>query len=94
MPYSFPPMNSRERRLLHMACRGLEGVETASIGEGQDRFLVVFPEGKTDLPVAPPATRPRFDRGEPRRSRRRSGWTWATVGVAAADLPPIKLIGH
>ena len=30
VPYSFPPMNSRERRLLHMACRGLEGVETAS----------------------------------------------------------------
>jgi spoIIIJ-associated protein len=53
MPYSFPPMNSRERRMLHMACRGLKGVETASVGEGTDRFLVVFPEGKTDLPVAP-----------------------------------------
>ena len=53
MPYSFPPMNSRERRLLHMACRGLEGVETASVGEGQDRFLVIYPEGKTDLPVKP-----------------------------------------
>jgi len=53
MPYSFPPMNSRERRLLHMACRGLDGVETASVGEGQDRFLVVYPEGKTDLPVKP-----------------------------------------
>ncbi len=55
VPYCFPPMNSRERRLLHMACRGLEGVETASSGEGQDRFLVVYPEGKTDLPVTPPA---------------------------------------
>ncbi|HLI04745.1 MAG TPA: R3H domain-containing nucleic acid-binding protein [Terracidiphilus sp.] len=54
MPYSFPPMNSRERRLLHMACRGLEGVETASSGEGAGRFLVVYPEGKTDLPVRPP----------------------------------------
>lgn len=53
VPYSFPPMNSRERRMLHMACRGLEGVETASVGEGSNRFLVVFPEGKTDLPVAP-----------------------------------------
>ncbi|HEX4031593.1 MAG TPA: R3H domain-containing nucleic acid-binding protein [Terracidiphilus sp.] len=55
MPYSFPPMNSRERRLMHLACRELKGVETASMGEGQDRFLVVFPEGKTDLPVTPPA---------------------------------------
>jgi spoIIIJ-associated protein len=54
VPYSFPPMNSRERRLLHMACRDLPGVETASMGEGPNRFLVVYPEGKTDLPVAPP----------------------------------------
>jgi len=54
VPYSFPPMNSRERRLLHMACRGLEGVETASSGEGPGRFLVVFPQGKTDIPVKPP----------------------------------------
>jgi spoIIIJ-associated protein len=54
MPYAFPPQNSRERRLLHMAFRDLPGVETASSGEGQDRFLVVFPEGKTNLPVTPP----------------------------------------
>jgi spoIIIJ-associated protein len=53
-PFSFPPMNSRERRLLHLACRELQGVETSSMGEGPNRFLVVFPEGKTNLPVAPP----------------------------------------
>lgn len=62
VPYAFPPMNSRERRLLHMSFRTLEGVETASSGEGQDRFLAVFPAGKTDLPVAAPV-RPRgFER--------------------------------
>jgi spoIIIJ-associated protein len=75
VPYAFPPMNSRERRLMHMAFRGIEGVETASSGEGQDRFLAVYPEGKTDLPVAAPL-RPRGfgnrerssgDRGRPRR---------------------------
>lgn len=54
VPYSFPPMNSRERRLLHLACRELQGVETASMGEGPNRFLVVYPEGKTNLPVTPP----------------------------------------
>ncbi len=54
VPYAFPPMNSRERRLLHMAFRGLEGVETASSGEGPDRFMAVFPAGRTDLPVAAP----------------------------------------
>ncbi len=52
-PYSFPPMNSRERRMLHMVCKSLKGIETASVGEGQTRFLVVYPEGKTDLPVEP-----------------------------------------
>jgi spoIIIJ-associated protein len=55
LPYSFPPTNSRERRLLHLVFRSIEGVETASSGEGQDRFLVVYPEGKTNLPVVPPA---------------------------------------
>jgi spoIIIJ-associated protein len=54
VPYGFPPMNSRERRLLHLAFRSLEGIETASSGEGLDRFLVVYPKGKTNLPVAPP----------------------------------------
>jgi len=54
VPYSFQPMNSRERRLLHLACRELQGVETASMGEGPNRFLVIFPEGKTNLPVTPP----------------------------------------
>jgi spoIIIJ-associated protein len=58
VPYAFPPMNSRERRLLHLAFRSMEGVETASSGEGQDRFLAVYPHGKTNLPVAPPS-RPR-----------------------------------
>ncbi len=58
IPYSFPPMNSRDRRMLHLACRSLEGVETASNGEGRDRYLVVYPEGKADLPVTPPV-RPR-----------------------------------
>jgi len=55
IPYAFAPMNSRDRRLMHMAFRGIEGVETASSGEGPDRFLAVYPAGKTNLPVTPPA---------------------------------------
>ena len=58
VPYAFPPMNSRERRLLHMAFKDMEGVETASNGEGPGRFLAVYPEGKTNLPVTP-VRRPR-----------------------------------
>jgi len=52
-PFHFNPMNSRERRMLHLTCRALQGVETASVGEGSNRFLVVYPEGKTNLPVTP-----------------------------------------
>jgi spoIIIJ-associated protein len=66
IPYAFPPMNSRERRLLHLAFRSLEGVETASSGEGQDRFLAVYPAGKTTLPVAAPVKPRGFER-RPRR---------------------------
>jgi spoIIIJ-associated protein len=73
VPYAFPPTNSRERRLLHMAFRGIEGVETASNGEGQDRFLAVYPAGKTDLPVTPPAKPRTFgDRGRGSSDRSRS----------------------
>jgi spoIIIJ-associated protein len=69
IPYSFPPMNSHERRQLHMICRSLPGVESASVGEGQDRFLVIYPEGKTNLPVTPQFK----PRGPGRREGRGSG---------------------
>ena len=54
VPYSFPPMNSRERRMLHMVCRDARrGLRRPASAKGQNRFLVVYPEGKTDLPVEP-----------------------------------------
>lgn len=42
-PYTFPPLNSRERRLLHLALAP-SGLRTASEGEGPARRLVVYPE--------------------------------------------------
>jgi len=66
MPYSFPPSNSRERRMLHLAFKNMEDVESASLGEGQERYLVVYPKGKTHLPAPVPAmpSRPSYgDRG-------------------------------
>ena len=62
IPYAFPPTNSRERRQLHMAFKEIAGVETASSGEGQDRFLAVYPAGKTNLPVTPPVKPRGFER--------------------------------
>jgi len=76
MPYSFPPTNSRERRLLHLAVKNIEDVESASIGEGQERYLVVYPKGRTDLPAPVPAMPSRSgygDRGGRRDDRGNRG---------------------
>lgn len=43
-PYAFPPMNSRERRLLHLALSNL-GLPTASTSDGPRRFVVAYPKG-------------------------------------------------
>ena len=43
-PYSFPPMNSRERRMLHLFLKE-SGLKTASSGEGARRYVVLYPEG-------------------------------------------------
>lgn len=39
-PYSFAPMSSRERRMLHLAFRAYDDIETSSTGEGLRRFVV------------------------------------------------------
>ncbi|HZU08828.1 MAG TPA: R3H domain-containing nucleic acid-binding protein [Pseudacidobacterium sp.] len=44
-PYSFAPMSSRERRMLHLAFRSYDDVETASSGEGLRRYVVAYPKG-------------------------------------------------
>jgi spoIIIJ-associated protein len=55
-PYSFPPMTSRERRILHLALVK-SGLPTASSGEVPRRFVVLYPEGAQ--PAAAPATEDR-----------------------------------
>jgi spoIIIJ-associated protein len=42
-PYTFPPMSSRERRLLHLAIAP-SGLRSASTGEGPRRSVVLYPE--------------------------------------------------
>ncbi len=44
-PYSFAPMSSRERRMLHLAFRSYTDLETASSGEGLQRYVVIYPRG-------------------------------------------------
>ena len=49
-PYSFSPMTSRERRILHLSL-AKSGLPTASSGTGPGRFVVLYPEGLQ--PVSP-----------------------------------------
>jgi len=75
-PFRFNPMNSRERRVIHLALRGDTAVRSESAGSGPQRQVVVYPAGMASLPELPytPAPRhsgpPRGDRGGPPRGGR------------------------
>ncbi len=73
MPFHFSPMNSRERRILHLALRGETEVRSESVGEGPIRQVVVVPADMKTLPepIRPPRPRPEDDR--PRDRDRRGG---------------------
>ncbi len=45
-------MNGRDRRTIHIAVRGYDGVATMSIGEGRYRQVVVVPEGAPEYEEA------------------------------------------
>ncbi len=57
-PFAFAPMSSRERRMLHLAFKTYDDVETASVGEGMQRALVVFPKAydRASYRPQPPAS--------------------------------------
>jgi spoIIIJ-associated protein len=53
VPYSFAPMSSRERRILHLALRDHADLHTESEGEGLRRYVVLYP--KNYKPAGKPA---------------------------------------
>ena len=68
VPFRFNPMNSRERRVIHIALRNEKAVRSESFGSGPARQVVVYPAGMASLPgseSAPPRT-PDSRRGGPR----------------------------
>ncbi len=80
-PFKFNPMNSRERRVIHLALRNETALRSESTGHGGFRQVVIYPAGMASLPeTAPPPTyqnsgRPRErdrdrDRGRPRAQGR------------------------
>ena len=73
VPFRFNPMNSRERRVIHLALRAETAVRSESLGSGPARQVVVYPAGMASLPEPPrDAAPPRRGSGGPRsRSARR-----------------------
>ncbi len=76
-PFKFNPMNSRERRVIHLALRNETELRSESTGHGGFRQVVIYPAGMASLPESPPAYpsagRPRErerDRGRPRTQGR------------------------
>jgi spoIIIJ-associated protein len=75
-PFHFSPMNSRERRILHLALRDETAVRSESVGEGPIRQVVVVPADLKVLPepIRPPRPRPEDDGGSRgHRGDRRGG---------------------
>ncbi len=64
VPFRFNPMNSRERRVIHIALRSETAVRSESFGSGPARQVVVYPAGMASLP-GPEGTPPRA--ADPRR---------------------------
>ena len=71
-PFRFNPMNSRERRVIHLALRGDTAVRSESAGSGPQRQVVVYPAGMASLPELPYTPAPRYS-GPPRGDRDRGG---------------------
>ena len=70
VPFRFNPMNSRERRVIHLALRNETAVRSESSGSGGYRQVVVYPAGMASLPDPPqPAFRRDGPPGPPGRGR-------------------------
>jgi len=62
VPFRFNPMNSRERRVIHLALRNETELRSESSGHGGFRQVVIYPAGMASLPELPPPAYPRADR--------------------------------
>ena len=69
-PFRFNPMNSRERRVIHLSLRNETAVRSESGGTGGFRHVVVYPAGMASLPDPPQPAFVRRD-GPPRDGNRR-----------------------
>jgi spoIIIJ-associated protein len=72
VPFRFNPMNSRERRVIHLTLRNELALRSESSGFGGHRHVIIYPAGMPSLPDLPPPPRSEgYERGP--RDRERSG---------------------
>jgi spoIIIJ-associated protein len=67
-PFRFNPMNSRERRVLHIALRNETELRSESAGTGAYRHVVIYPAGMPSLPDPPPPPPESYRRDDRRPS--------------------------
>jgi spoIIIJ-associated protein len=73
VPFRFNPMNSRERRVIHLAMRGETTLRSESCGSGPGRHVVVYPAGMASLPEPPAPVYHRSEGSRPGGGDRRRG---------------------
>ncbi len=83
------PMSAYERRIIHTAVQEIAGVCSASIGEGKNRRVVIFPEGGTPNMPRRDGGRRRNDRG----GRKSSGTVASTPAREPKRDTDIPLYG-
>jgi spoIIIJ-associated protein len=73
-PFRFNPLNSRERRVIHIALRNEHELRSESAGTGPFRHVVIYPAGMPSLPdLPPPPPQERYQRSPERRPPGRGG---------------------
>lgn len=80
---SLEPMNPYERRIIHTTVQSIEGVSSTSIGDGDNRRVVITPEGKQ---VRLPEDR----RSRGGRDRRNSGNRSGRQRHSDAETPAVQ----
>jgi spoIIIJ-associated protein len=72
-PFRFNPLNSRERRVIHIALRNEHELRSESAGAGPFRHVVIYPAGMPSLPDPPPPPPERYQRSSDRGPDRSRG---------------------
>jgi spoIIIJ-associated protein len=68
--FRFNPMNSRERRVIHISLRNEPEVRSESCGGGPQRGVVIYPASMPSIPDLPPLPAPHYGGGGERRPDR------------------------